>query len=99
MFEIRDLGKEGLRSIDGEDFATTMQFLHEQVKGIRQENTQKYKKKEDLRRREVNFEEVHLSSAHLWKERLPKKEYKKLKLKRIRPCQILRKLSTNASEI
>jgi hypothetical protein len=33
FYELRDLGKEEMRSVDAEDFATTMQMLHEQVKG------------------------------------------------------------------
>ena len=37
--------------------------------------------------------------AHLRREIFPKREYSKLKFKKIGPCRILRKFSTNAYEI
>lgn len=64
-----------------------------------QDNNRKYKKKEDVKRREVKFEVGDLVLAHLRKERFPRGQYNKLKLKRIRPCKILRKFSANAYEL
>ena len=97
--ESRKLGKSELRSAKGEDFASEMQAIHEQVKQQLQDSNIKHKSRVDLKRREVNFEVGDLVLAHLRRERFPKREYNKLKFKKIRPCKILRKFSTNAYEI
>jgi len=41
--EVRDLGKLEHRSADGEDFATIMSELHEQVKKMLQDTSNNYK--------------------------------------------------------
>ena len=71
--ELRNLGKAELRSVDGEEFASEIQAIHEQVKPQLQGSDIKYKDREDLSRREVNFEVGDLVLAHLRKERFPKK--------------------------
>jgi hypothetical protein len=43
IYELRNLGKSYLRSVDVEDFATTMQSLHEKFKEKLQERSHKYK--------------------------------------------------------
>ena len=97
--ELRNLGKDEMRSAKGEDFASEMQAIHEQVKQLLQDSNIKYKTRVDMRRREVNFEVGDLVLAHLRKERFPKAEYKKLKFKKIGPCRVLRKFSANSYEI
>ena len=52
-----------------------------------------------MKRREVNFEVEDLALTHLRKERFPRGQYNKLKFKKIGPCKILRKFSTNSYEL
>ena len=99
VFELRDLGMIEKRSANAKDFSFDMQKLHEHVKAQLQENSLKYKQKADLKRREVNFEEGDLVLAYPRKEIFPRGTYNKLKFKKIGPCRILRKFSTNAYEI
>lgn len=92
--ELRYLGKVEHRSADTEDFVATMSDLHEEIKQKLQDNNYKYKQREYLRRREVNFEVGDMVLAHLRNDRLPREEYNKLKMNKIGPCRILRKFST-----
>ena len=52
-----------------------------------------------MKKREVKFEVGDLVLAHLRKEIFSKRAYNKLKFKKIGPCRVLRKFSTNAYEI
>ena len=99
VFELRDLGKAEMRSVEGEDFSSEIQAIHEHVKRQLQDSNIKYKSRADLEKGEVNFDIGDLVLAHLGKEIFPKREYNKLKFKKIGPCRVLRKFSTNAYEI
>ena len=63
--ELRNLGKTEMRSAEGEEFASEIQAIHEQVNQQLQDNSIKYKGIADLSRREVNFEIGDLVLAHL----------------------------------
>jgi hypothetical protein len=58
-------------------------------------NTSKYNKRENVKRKDVSFEVGDLVFAHLRKERFPKRKYNMLTLKKIGPCKVLNKFSSN----
>ena len=99
VHELRYLGKQEKRSTEGEEFAVSMHELQENIKKRLQESAKKYKKRADLKRREVNFQLGELVMTYLKKERFPKGTYNKLNLKNIGPCKFLRKFSANSYEI
>ena len=97
--ELRYLNQYEFRSVGAEDFVIEMQKLHDIVREKLQDNSHKYKRKIDQRRREVQFEVGDEFLAHLRKERFPRGTYNNLKMKKIGPCRILRKFAANAFEI
>jgi hypothetical protein len=99
VYELRNLGKQELRSVDGEDFAVSMQELQEGVKQKLQDNNHKYKQQANTKRISMNFEVGYLVMVYLRKERFPIGTYNKLNLNKIAPCIILRKFSSNEYEI
>jgi hypothetical protein len=76
-----------------------LQKLHIQIREQLQNSRQEYKHRVDQHCRELQFEVGDQVLAHLKKERFPRGTYNKLKMKKIGPCNILRKFDANACEI
>ena len=75
VYEIRNLEGQERRSVDGEDFASSMLELQENVKKKLQESVGKYKQRAYMKRKEVNFQVGYLIMAYLRKESFLKGTY------------------------
>jgi hypothetical protein len=64
-----------------------------------QNSSREYKHREDQHRRQLQFEVGDLILAHLRKERFQRGTYNKMKMKKIRPCKVLKKFGMNAYEV
>ena len=79
--------------------ALAIKEIHDEVKAQLQQMSDKYKRHADQKWRHLEFEEGDLVRKNLKKERLPKGKSTKLMLRKLGPCQILKKFGTNAYEI
>ena len=86
-------------SAQGEEFATTIKEIHDEVKAQLQQTSDKHKKHVDKKFRHLEFEVEDLVWENFKKERLPIGKPTKLMLRKLGPCQILKKFGTNAYEI
>jgi hypothetical protein len=76
-----------------------MQRLHNQIKEKLKKTSYEYKGRVDQHRRKLQFEVGDQVLAHMRKERFPRGTYNKMKMKKIGPCNILKKFAANAYEI
>jgi hypothetical protein len=89
------LGQEEFQSAGEEDYLNCMNEL----KASYRETTRNIKKEQQIERERSKFRRWRSSSETSKEGKNPLGEYNKLKLRKIRPCKILKKNFANAYEI
>jgi hypothetical protein len=97
--ELIYLNQYEFRSVGADNFVTKIHKLHDRVREKLEDNSQKYKSRTDQKMREVQFEVGDEVLYHLRKEIFRRGTHNKLKMKKIRPCKILKKFTANSYEI
>ena len=97
--ELRDLEHIEFRSARVENFAAEIQELHNQIKEQLKTNSNEYKNRANKHMRNLEFEVGDQVLAHIRDAIFLRGTYNKLKLKKIGPCNILRRFCENAYEL
>lgn len=99
VVDLVDLPKHERVSADVVALTELIKQTHEEVRSHIEQRKKKYKVAADRYRRHKEFEVGNRVMVYLRKERFPSRSYNKLKLKKIGPCQIIRKYGTNAYQV
>ena len=94
---LRDIASEEKRTTAGEEFSDFMKSLHKEVKLRLEKSNQKYKENVDQSMRHHDFQVGDEVMVHLKKGIFPIGTCSKLKMKKFKPCKILRKFDNGNS--